>query len=90
MELSQHPNIVPGDGRPFELSIIFAPLRSARTPPTAVHHRPLTIGAVAVLSIKMPRPLVEALQKRAESEGVPRSVLARRLIEAGLKRRPKA
>jgi predicted transcriptional regulator len=52
--------------------------------------RPVTIGVRTVTSIKMAPAMAEAVDSYAKAAGVTRSEAARRLIEAGLKRRPKA
>jgi metal-responsive CopG/Arc/MetJ family transcriptional regulator len=51
--------------------------------------RPTTIGATTRLALRFPDALVEAMDEWAKAAGVVRSEAARRLIEAGLKRRPK-
>ena len=51
--------------------------------------RPAT-GKDPFVGVRLPPPMIEALDERAEAEGVTRSETMRRLIEAGLKRRPKA
>jgi hypothetical protein len=52
--------------------------------------RPKTIDASTRLTLRLPDPLVEAIDSWAKAVGVGLSEAARQLIEAGLKRRPKA
>jgi hypothetical protein len=51
--------------------------------------RPKTINASTRLTLRLPDPLVEAIDGWAKAAGVGLSEAARQLIEAGLKRRPK-
>jgi hypothetical protein len=51
--------------------------------------RPTTVGATETLIAKVPPSLVAAIDAWAASAKVTRSEAMRRLIEAGLKRRPK-
>jgi hypothetical protein len=50
--------------------------------------RPAT-GKDPFVGVRLPSAMIEALDSRAEADGVTRSETMRRLIEAGLKRRPK-
>jgi hypothetical protein len=50
--------------------------------------RPAT-GFDPLITMRLPAEMIAALDKRAVAEGINRSELLRRLIEAGLKRRPK-
>jgi len=49
--------------------------------------RPAT-GKDPLVAARLPQTMIAALDKRAEAEGVTRSETMRRLLEAGLKRRP--
>jgi Ribbon-helix-helix protein, copG family len=51
--------------------------------------RPVSVGATAFVGSRFPVALVEAIDNWAKAEGIGRSEAVRRLIEAGLKRRPK-
>jgi hypothetical protein len=50
--------------------------------------RPAT-GKDPLVTARLPQDMIDSLDTRAKSEGVTRSETMRRLIEAGLKRRPK-
>jgi hypothetical protein len=51
--------------------------------------RPAT-GKDPLVTARLPQDMIDSLDARAEADGVTRSETMRRLIEAGLKRRPKA
>ena len=51
--------------------------------------RPAT-GKDPLVTARLPQDMIDSLDGRAKTEGATRSEIMRRLIEAGLKRRPKA
>jgi metal-responsive CopG/Arc/MetJ family transcriptional regulator len=63
----------------------------SKTPKPKKRGRPTVLGKEAVYTaIRLPALLSKAIDKWAEVMGVGRSEAVRQLIEAGLKRRPKA
>jgi hypothetical protein len=58
-------------------------------PPVKKPGRPFTGGRDPAVSGRVPQKVIDAMDAWAEKNGVTRSTAVARLIEAGLKRRPK-
>jgi hypothetical protein len=71
-------------------SILFVYGMSKRKPTKKMGRPPKAEGAAIVVPARLPPPIAAAVDEYALSHAITRSEAVRRLIEAGLKRRPKA
>ena len=59
-------------------------MKSVKHPPKPKLGRPAT-GRDPLISMRLPRDMLDAVNKWAHQHGMPRSVAVRRMIERGLK-----